>query len=325
VRKILRHHESYRSAIVSEVLDDEQQVVVDYNDSIVVVSGPGSGKTRILTEKARSLFNQGYNILCLTFTRAAAREMSNRVAALPATTIHSYCHGNVGWKDEWGYEGLLYRFLRSDDKTAFDWILVDECQDLNPLEFDVIQSLSGGKIFAVGDPYQSIYGFQEALGPVGIELLERLGCKRVDLHYNYRSCEDIVTRLNKIYDRQLISMAVKDTNTSCILFRTNEALFGISKFLKSLNISHKLYLGASQLQEKEVSVLGGNESLGLSTIHSAKGREFDNVVIYDWYPNDRGEELRVYYVACSRASKNLISIRNVDKLMKTLQDWQIIT
>lgn len=305
-------------------LDDEQQLVVDYDDSIVVVSGPGSGKTRILTEKARSLFNKGYNILCLTFTRAAAREMTSRVAALPATTIHSYCHGNVGWKEEWGYEGLLYRFLKSTDKTLFEWILVDECQDLNPMEFDVIQSLSGGKIFAVGDPYQSIYGFQDAMGPKGIDRLQKLGCKRVDLHYNYRSNETIVERLNKIYDRQLISMSVKNTGVSCILFRTNETLFSASKFLKSLGISHKLYLGANQLKEKEVSVLGGNELLCLSTIHSAKGREFDNVVVYDWYPSDRGEELRVYYVACSRASKELREVRNFDKLIKTLQDWNAI-
>ena len=82
-------------------LDKEQQAVVDYDGSALCVAGPGSGKTRVLTEKARKLFNSGENLLCLTFTRSAAREMQNRVPGVPASTIHSFCCGLVGWKESW--------------------------------------------------------------------------------------------------------------------------------------------------------------------------------------------------------------------------------
>lgn len=44
-------------------LDKEQQEVVDYDGSTFVVAGPGSGKTRTLTEKARKLYNSGENLL----------------------------------------------------------------------------------------------------------------------------------------------------------------------------------------------------------------------------------------------------------------------
>ena len=94
-------------------LDEEQRYVVDSNESMVVVAGPGSGKTRMLTEKARKVFNSEESLLCLTFTRSAAREMASRVPGIPASTIHSYCCGRVGWKEEWGYSGLLHRDRKS--------------------------------------------------------------------------------------------------------------------------------------------------------------------------------------------------------------------
>ena len=173
-------------------LDEEQQAVVDSNESAVCIAGPGSGKTKVLTSKASRLFNIGENLLCLTFTRSAAREMQERIPGIPASTVHSYCCGLVGWRESWGYPGLLWRAIMDKEKQKFDWVLLDEVQDLNPEELDVALSLIGGKIFAVGDPYQSIYGFQGALGPGVVDVLKRIGCKKVELHNNYRSCPEVV-------------------------------------------------------------------------------------------------------------------------------------
>ncbi len=299
-------------------LDEEQKEVVESNESMMVVAGPGSGKTRVLTEKARSIFNKGENLLCLTFTRSASREMSSRVFGLPATTIHSYCCGRVGWKNEWGYSGLLYRFLMQKDIEKFDWVLLDECQDVNEMEMDVVLSLIGGKIFAVGDPYQSIYGFQGAMGPKIVTLLNKVGCKEVPLHNNYRSCEGIVDKLNFIYDRSLVSMGVKDTNLTAILCRTNDDVFYVSTFLKDNNIPHRLRFSKEQSDSKEYDIIG-ESNLRVNTIHQAKGLEYDKVLLFSWKPSEYGdEEERVLYVAVSRASKEFYEVSNSESLMKYL-------
>jgi len=284
-------------------LDKEQQEVVDYNESALCIAGPGSGKTRVLTEKARKLFNSGENLLCLTFTRSAAREMQNRVPGVPASTIHSFCCGLVGWKESWGYPGLLWRTLMYKERPRFDWICIDEVQDLNPEEMDVVLSLVGGRIFAVGDPYQSIYGFQGAMGLRVIDLLKKLNCKRIDLHNNYRSCPEVVSRLERIYKRNLVSREVKENGLTAVLCRTNDDVFLVSKHLQSISIPHTLRLSVEYLDNKE-KVIGGESNLRVMTIHQSKGLEFDRVVLFNWFPNiDQEEEMRVYYVCIARASR----------------------
>lgn len=297
-------------------LDEEQEVVVSSPKSTLCISGPGSGKTRVLTEKARRIFNSGESLLCLTFTRSAAREMQSRVPGIPASTIHSYCCGLVGWKDEWKYQGLLWRTMMMKDRPRFDWVLIDEAQDLNPEEMDVALSLVGGKVFAVGDPYQSIYGFQGALGPSIIRLLEKIGCKRVELHNNYRSCSTIVEKLNRIYPRGLISRNIKDTGSTAILCRTNDDVFLVSTYLKEKGIPHVLRLSVEYADVKEKEVLG-ESSLKVMTIHQSKGLEFNRVVLFSWYPDiDQDEELRCYYVAVARASKEFHEVFELEKIRR---------
>ncbi len=83
-------------------LDAEQKKAVEYDGGpLLVVAGPGSGKTRVLTERVRHLVRQGKatpeEILCLTFTDKAAGEMTKRlekqgmdVSNMDIGTFHSF-------------------------------------------------------------------------------------------------------------------------------------------------------------------------------------------------------------------------------------------
>ncbi len=98
-------------------LNEAQKAPVLHKDGpLMVIAGAGSGKTRVLTYRIAHLMAQGvdsFNILALTFTNKAAREMKKRIAHIV---------GNSEAKNLWmgTFHSVFAKLLRFDgDKLGF--------------------------------------------------------------------------------------------------------------------------------------------------------------------------------------------------------------
>lgn len=95
-------------------LNEAQQEAVTYCDGpSLVIAGAGSGKTRVLTHKIAFLLTTGlkpWNILALTFTNKAAREMKERVGKIVGSEqARMLCMGT--------FHSIFSRILRSEAET----------------------------------------------------------------------------------------------------------------------------------------------------------------------------------------------------------------
>ncbi|MBR5467202.1 MAG: UvrD-helicase domain-containing protein [Bacteroidaceae bacterium] len=98
---------------LEDLNESQQQAVLCCDSPSLVIAGAGSGKTRVLTYKIAYLLQQGmqpYNILALTFTNKAAKEMRQRIAKILGEEIASQL-----WMGT--FHSIFSRILRRESVT----------------------------------------------------------------------------------------------------------------------------------------------------------------------------------------------------------------
>lgn len=183
----------------------EQFSILDSDDVLGILKDAGGSSDNALARRwqwAISLWkNQGFNSSQVEPAnddeRVAQRVMQRYEERLAA-------YQSVDFDD---LIGLPYRLLQRDDEARATWqntlryVLVDEYQDTNAIQYEMLKLLSGERAMftAVGDDDQSIYGWRGAT----IDNLRRLPqefpqLKVIPLEQNYRSTGHILRAANMV-------------------------------------------------------------------------------------------------------------------------------
>lgn len=110
-------------------------------------------------------------------------------------------------KTEYDFTDMIYRVINDNIKLPkFDFIFVDESQDLSKIQQEVVKRIkkSDGRMIAVGDPMQAIYGFAGADNNSYFNLKNLFeDTIELPLSYNYRCGYNIVKEAQNINENIL--------------------------------------------------------------------------------------------------------------------------
>lgn len=238
------------------------------------------------------------------------------------------------------FDDLLIDYLKSHISENYSYLFIDEFQDTNELQYQVLKKLISchTKVFAVGDPNQSIYRFRGSNYKIIHQFVHEYKASVLTLSTNYRSTKPIVHIANQLiinnpkrdylsmnpsidgyedvesisfYNLEqeslyvtdlLISIIQKNSNlTTAILYRNHKRAFHLKNHLYELD-DYRLQI---------------EDTIHFLTIHQSKGLEFDVVVMIgleqgelpslnDNQMIELEEERRLCFVGMTRAKKKLI-------------------
>lgn len=212
--------------------------------------------------------------------------------------------------------------IRQHYRDKYPYLLVDEFQDIAPIDYRLISQLSDN-LFAVGDDDQAIYSFRGGDSQIMQDFSNRQDVEQYEITRNFRSNATIVEHARALIERnsprikknlrslnpmkstveivdttpdtisEMLLQQVAEPMETAILVRTNYEVGRIEEILSGVDFP----------QEIEVT-----------TIHKAKGREWERVILIHNTLNRRfprkdnvlAEERRVFYVAMTRAKEKLV-------------------
>lgn len=243
------------------------------------------------------------------------------------------------------FDDLLLLFLnkthKEQYKTKFDYIFIDEFQDTNNLQYEVLKRLIGPmtKVFAVGDPDQSIYRFRGANPDIINKYIKDFKAKIYKLSTNYRCSENIIKAANqfiaynhKRIDKKLVGTNLIKEEPTAYIFDDQEAetkyiLNLIKTKLNQLipkseiavlyrNHDRALYF-KKEFKKTYMAISNPDNEITITTLHQAKGLEFKVVIILGLEKGllpankenriqELEEERRLFFVGMTRAKETLI-------------------
>ena len=228
--------------IVEDLANPAQEAIVTAppERNMLVLAGPGSGKTRVVAHRCAFLLKiariRPDRILVVCFNRGAMHELRARIRSLVGDTarrvaVHTYhslalaltersmaARAAAAGEDEVDFDAVIKeanRRLRGEDEVVgveadelrdrllagFEYVLVDEYQDIDARQYELVTHVARGSgqdgderatILAVGDDDQTIYEWREANVAFLRRFEKEYEAQRHYLAENYRSTRNIV-------------------------------------------------------------------------------------------------------------------------------------
>ncbi|MFO8232544.1 MAG: 3'-5' exonuclease [Longimonas sp.] len=304
--------------ILSGLNEDQRAAVTATDGPVMIIAGPGSGKTRTLTHRIAYLLATGkatpYQIIALTFTNKAAREMRERVQRLVGDKTRGMWVGT--------FHSSFARLLRRDiDAIGYsqDFSIYDTDdskkivkQQMNRLQLNtdevkprsVQRTISSAKNQMVGpSEYESMaHGrLQEATAKV------------------YPAYEAALKRANALDFDDLLLKPVQLFNQEPEILQTYQQRWQYVHIDEYQDTNHVQYVLAKQLAagHKNLCVVGDDAQ----SIYAFRGADISNILSFERdYPDATTVRLERNY----RSTENILTLadsiidQNKDQLDKTL-------
>ena len=286
-------------------LNKEQQQAVQHTEGpLLILAGAGSGKTKVLTVRIAHLLAQGvnpYEILAITFTNKAAKEMKSRVEGLVGdvanriwlSTFHSFCAKFLRFElDNFlGYNSNFTIYDTSDSQAVIK-------AALKALNLDDKYYPVGAMIAAISDAKNKLL-FASDFRKQARDFYQQ---KVADVYEYY---ERELRKNNALDFDDLLLVAVK-------LLQSNEAV--LDKYSKRFryvmideyqDTNHAQYLLAKLLAAhwKNIAVVGDADQ----SIYAWRGADIQNILDFEKdYPNCTSIKLEQNY----RSTKIILDAAN---------------
>lgn len=316
--------------------EDQLELIGETMDQSMLVAGcAGSGKSVIAMHKARQIAEAGYEVILIAYTKSLNGFMQTG------------CTENINYRFFYHYQWVQC------GRPSADYIIVDEIQDFDKRE--ILEFISAAKkhFLFFGDTAQSIFR-KYGRNTLTIEQIQELtGLPILRLYNNYRLPRPVakITQnyvgvgvkpyadknyLNKekslprfVYFQDFLSQiqsikTIIDNNPGAsigILLPSNSLVIETYKELGQLGIKFEYKFQADLNEKKVIDFLNFTTKLPkLMTYHSAKGLQFDIVILPKYEGANDDESKKALYVAMTRTLHKLYILYSTPELLPPLRD-----
>ena len=286
-------------------LNKEQQQAVQHTEGpLLILAGAGSGKTKVLTVRIAHLLAQGvnpYEILAITFTNKAAKEMKSRVEGLVGdvanriwlSTFHSFCAKFLRFEIDsfLGYNSNFTIYDTSDSQAVIK-------AALKALNLDDKYYPVGAMIAAISDAKNKLL-FASDFRKQARDFYQQ---KVADVYEYY---ERELRKNNALDFDDLLLVAVKLLQSNATVLDKYSYRFRYVMIDEYQDTNHAQYLLAKLLAShwKNIAVVGDADQ----SIYAWRGADIQNILDFEKdYPNCTSIKLEQNY----RSTKIILDAAN---------------